>query len=234
MVKNVFGSSDSAVLNGTAINTGVFVLKEEGGSRHLRGDGNLGPGLLLDLLQVAALLPDQPAHEAVVSEDFQRDVFSPTSAHRDRWEISSTERYWRRVRNVLWWGWTGMWTAARLKCCCKHKAYYEDTSLSFSDVHAAYIYSWRCATLSSLPDTYSLSIFGTWVPPPHSLGLSVMFPTHASYLGGLSTHINICRCNSLGRETERGASCWGHIPPVRSMTMVWPLVFNAGPLMPWF
>lgn len=95
MVINVFGSSDSAVSNGTTINTvGVFVLKGEGGSRHLRGDGNLGPGLLLNLLQVAALLSNQPAHEAVVGEDFQRDVFSPTDAHRqERWEISSTERY---------------------------------------------------------------------------------------------------------------------------------------------
>lgn len=90
----MFASSDSAVSNGTTINTGVFVLKEEGGSRHLRGDGNLGPGLLLNLLQVAALLSNQPAHEAVVGEDFQRDVFSPTNARRrDRWEISSTERY---------------------------------------------------------------------------------------------------------------------------------------------
>lgn len=36
----------------------------------LRGDGYLGPCLLFDLLQVAAFLPDQPAHQAVVGEDF--------------------------------------------------------------------------------------------------------------------------------------------------------------------
>lgn len=53
-------------------------MKEEGGRADLRGDGNLGPCLLLDLLQVAALLPNQPAHEAVVGEDFQRDVLRPT------------------------------------------------------------------------------------------------------------------------------------------------------------
>lgn len=35
----------------------------------------------------------------------------------------------------------------------------------------AFIYSWRCATLSSLPDTYSLSIFGV-VWPPAALSLS--------------------------------------------------------------
>lgn len=56
-------------------------VKEGGGSSwrgDLRGDGNLGPCLLLNLLQVAALLPNQPAHEAVVGEDFQRDVLRPT------------------------------------------------------------------------------------------------------------------------------------------------------------
>lgn len=58
-----------------------FVLKEEGGSRDLRGDGNLGPCLLLDLLQVTALLPNQPAHEAVVGEDFQTDFLRPTNTH---------------------------------------------------------------------------------------------------------------------------------------------------------
>lgn len=36
----------------------------------LRGDGYLGPCLLFDFLQVAALLPNQPTHQAVVSEDF--------------------------------------------------------------------------------------------------------------------------------------------------------------------
>lgn len=56
-----------------------FVLKkEEGESGDLRGDGNLGPCLLLDLLQVAALLTNQPAHEAVVGEDFQGDFLRPT------------------------------------------------------------------------------------------------------------------------------------------------------------
>lgn len=59
----------------------VFVFKEEGGSGDLRGDGNLGPCLLLNLLQVAALLPNQPAHEAVVGEDFERDVLRPTNTH---------------------------------------------------------------------------------------------------------------------------------------------------------
>lgn len=48
------------------------------GSRDLRGDGNLGPCLLLDLLQVAALLSDQPAYVVVASDDLQRDVFHPT------------------------------------------------------------------------------------------------------------------------------------------------------------
>lgn len=44
----------------------------------LRGDGNLGPCLLLDLLQVAALLSNQPAYIVVASDDLQRDVFHPT------------------------------------------------------------------------------------------------------------------------------------------------------------
>lgn len=47
-------------------------------SWHLRGDGNLGPCLLLDLLQVAALLSNQPAYVVVASDDLQRDVFHPT------------------------------------------------------------------------------------------------------------------------------------------------------------
>lgn len=59
----------------------VFVLKEKGGSRDLRGDGNLGPCLFLNLLQVTALLPNQPAHEAVVGEDFQSDFLRPTNTH---------------------------------------------------------------------------------------------------------------------------------------------------------
>lgn len=52
--------------------------KEDGESGDLRGDGNLGPCLLLDLLQVAALLTNQPAHEAVVGEDFQGYFLRPT------------------------------------------------------------------------------------------------------------------------------------------------------------
>lgn len=47
-------------------------------SRDLRGDGNLGPCLLLDLLQVAALLSNQPAYVVVASDDLQRDFFHPT------------------------------------------------------------------------------------------------------------------------------------------------------------
>lgn len=48
----------------------------------IRGDENPGPCLLLDLLQVAALLSNQPAHQAVVSEDFQRDLLRPASTGR--------------------------------------------------------------------------------------------------------------------------------------------------------
>lgn len=47
----------------------------------LRGDGYLGPCLLLDLFQVAALFPNQPTHEAIVGKDFQRDVLRPTTTH---------------------------------------------------------------------------------------------------------------------------------------------------------
>lgn len=45
------------------------VWKGEARSRDSRGDGNLGPCLLLDLLQVAALLPNQPADVVVASDD---------------------------------------------------------------------------------------------------------------------------------------------------------------------
>lgn len=51
---------------------------------NLRGDGYLGPCLLLDLLQVAALLPNQPTHQAVMGKDFQRDFLRPkvTQKHK--------------------------------------------------------------------------------------------------------------------------------------------------------
>lgn len=48
----------------------------------IRGDENPGPCLLLNLLQVAALLSNQPAHQAVVGEDFQRDLLRPASTGR--------------------------------------------------------------------------------------------------------------------------------------------------------
>lgn len=53
-------------------------------SRDLRGDGNLGPCLLLDLLQVAALLSNQPAYVVVASDDLQRDFFHPTPTNTRR------------------------------------------------------------------------------------------------------------------------------------------------------
>lgn len=54
------------------------------GGQHVRGDVNRGPCLLLDLLQVAALLPDQPAHQVVVGQDFQKDLLRPAGKHPSR------------------------------------------------------------------------------------------------------------------------------------------------------
>lgn len=66
---------------------------EKGRSGDLRGDAYLGPCLLLNLLQVAALLPNQPAHQAVVGEDLQRDVLRPkhTQTHTHT-ELSGNRR----------------------------------------------------------------------------------------------------------------------------------------------
>lgn len=64
------------------------VWKGEAGSSDLRGDGNLGPCLLLDLLQVAALLSNQPAYVVVASDDLQRDVFHPTHTHTQSYDYT--------------------------------------------------------------------------------------------------------------------------------------------------
>ena len=57
--------------------------KESGG--FLRGDGDFRPCVLLDFLQVAALLPDEPPHQTVVSQDLQRHLLSPeTEQETDR------------------------------------------------------------------------------------------------------------------------------------------------------
>lgn len=69
----------------------------KGGSADLRGDGNLGPCLLLNFLQVSALLPNQPAYEAVVGEDFQRDVLRPTQKN----EVRPGDIRCCSVRNVI-------------------------------------------------------------------------------------------------------------------------------------
>lgn len=59
-------------------------------SRDLRGDGDLGPCLLLDFLQVAALLSNQTTNVVVAGKDFQRDVFHSinTNAHRHTPNVS--------------------------------------------------------------------------------------------------------------------------------------------------
>lgn len=53
-------------------------------SRDLRGDGDLGPCLLLDFLQVAPLLSNQTTNVVVAGKDFQRDVFHSINTNARR------------------------------------------------------------------------------------------------------------------------------------------------------
>lgn len=83
----------------------------------LRGDGYLGPGLLLDLFQVAALLPNQSTHQAVVGKDFQRDVLRPTGTQAHKRLDEMTED-WLQTDELE------CGQLNRSRCCCKPKDFF--------------------------------------------------------------------------------------------------------------